>query len=210
MGLAGSLAPEGRRPPRPILLVPQAPGPELARAVDGDAGRPGDSAVDFGAIAAADRSPETAEARATAAVDGLGCGVVGQRPGRECGQAQAREAVERVGLRQVAVTCGNADPATVGPANRRVGSRRSTLWPGTRPVGRVPGRDRCRCRPGPGQRPGPCLFPDRRRRRGGRRPGADATGGWRCCRAVSHSRGLTSRAKPCGDVREAPARRRQR
>ena len=83
-------------------------------------------------------------------------------------------------------------------------------WPGTRPVGRPTGRDRYRGRPGPGQRPGPCLFPARRRRRGGRRPGAYATGGWRCCRAVSHSRGLTSRANPCGDVREAPARRRQR
>ena len=83
-------------------------------------------------------------------------------------------------------------------------------WPGTRPVGRPTGRDRYRGRPGPGRRPGPCLFPARRRRRGGRRPGAYATGGWRCCRAVSHSRGLTSRANPCGDVREAPARRRQR
>lgn len=52
-------------------------------------------------------------------------------------------------------------------------------------------------------------IPARRGRRGGRRPGAYAAGGWRCCRAVSHSRGLTSRANPCGDVREAPARRRQ-
>ncbi|MBB4715633.1 hypothetical protein BJ965_005515 [Streptomyces luteogriseus] len=79
-------------------------------------------------------------------------------------------------------------------------------------MGRPTGRDRCRGGPGPGQRPGPCLFPGRRRRhlRGGRRPGAYATGGWRCCRAVSHSRGLTSRANPCGDVREAPARRRRR
>ncbi|GGK63045.1 hypothetical protein GCM10010094_24900 [Streptomyces flaveus] len=46
-----------------------------------------------------------------------------------------------VGLRQVAVTCGNADPATVGPANRRVGSRRSTLWP-LPPVGETGGKVR--------------------------------------------------------------------
>jgi hypothetical protein len=45
------------------------------------------------------------------------------------------------GLRQVALTCGNADPATVGPANRRVGSRRSTLWP-LPPVGETGGKGR--------------------------------------------------------------------
>ncbi|WP_373432300.1 relaxase domain-containing protein [Streptomyces afghaniensis] len=55
---------------------------------------------------------------------------------------------------------------------REVGAR-STPWPCTRT-------------PWPPQRSTTSSWPLRSARRGGRRPGAHATGGWRCCRAVSH------------------------